>query len=127
MNILTALIVIFGALTLLTGIVITIYPEAALTSVLVDFDKVKFHILSAAVRLVLGIVLITQASESAFPIIVQTIGCFCLAIAFSLTVMGRRNFDILITKVSQALIRFGRLVGAFTIVFGAFLIYAFAS
>jgi len=54
----TLLIVVFGALTLLAGIVIVINPEVIFGFLRNNVEKLSLHILAVVVRLVLGALLI---------------------------------------------------------------------
>jgi hypothetical protein len=56
----TVLIIIFGALTLLAGIVIVINPEVIFGFLRNNLDKLVLHILAVVVRLVIGVLLIYQ-------------------------------------------------------------------
>ena len=74
----TILIIIFGALTLLAGIVIVINPETIFGFLRNNLDKVELHILAVVVRIVLGVLLIYQSSISKFPLVIEIIGCSLL-------------------------------------------------
>jgi len=54
----SALVIVFGALTLLAGIVIVIRPAIIFEYLQRNSDKVGLHIAAVVVRLVLGIILI---------------------------------------------------------------------
>ncbi len=62
----TVLIIIFGALTLLAGIVIVINPEVIFGFLRNNLNKPALHVLAVAVRLFLGILLIYQSNVSNF-------------------------------------------------------------
>ena len=64
----TLLIIIFGALTLLSGIVIVINPEVIFGFLRNNLDKMVLHILAVVVRLVLGVLLIYQSNVSELPL-----------------------------------------------------------
>jgi len=57
----TVLIIIFGALTLLAGIVILINPEVIFDFLRNNLDKLVLHILAVVIRLVIGALLIYQS------------------------------------------------------------------
>lgn len=63
----TVLIMMFGALTLLAGIVIVINPEFIFGFLRPHLDKLGLHILAIVVRLVLGVLLLYQSNVSRFP------------------------------------------------------------
>lgn len=50
----TLMIIVFGSLTLLAGIVIVINPEILFGYLRKQLDKVELHIMAVVVRLVLG-------------------------------------------------------------------------
>ena len=122
----TLLIIIFGALTLLAGIVIVINPEVIFGFLRKNLDKVALHILAVVVRIVLGLLLIYQSSISKFPFVIQIIGWLSIVAAIILAVMGRRNFNRLMSWALSLAKPIGRVGGVIAMAFGAFLIYAFA-
>ena len=122
----TLLIIIFGALTLLAGIVIVINPEVIFGFLRKNLDKVALHILAVVVRIVLGLLLIYQSSISKFPFVIQIIGWLSIVAAIILAVMGRRNFNRLMSWALSLARPIGRVGGVIAMAFGAFLIYAFA-
>ena len=121
----TLLIIIFGALTLLAGIVIVINPEVIFGFLRNNLDKLELHILAVVVRLVLGVLLIYQSSISKFPFVIEIIGWLSIVAAIFLAVMGRRNFNRLMSWALSLVKPFGRVGGVLAVAFGAFLIYAF--
>lgn len=121
----TLLIIIFGALTLLAGIVIVINPEVIFGFLRNNLDKLVLHILAVAVRLVIGILLIYQSNVSKFPFVIEVIGWLSIVAAIFLAVMGRRNFNRLMSWALSLSKPFGRVGGILAVAFGAFLIYAF--
>ena len=122
----TLLIIIFGALTLLAGIIIVIKPEFIFGFLRNNIDKLQLHILAFVVRLILGVLLIYQSNASKFPFVIEIIGWLSIVAAIFLAVMGRRNFTRLMTWALSLLKPFGRVGGVLAAAFGAFLIYAFA-
>jgi len=121
----TVLIMIFGALTLLAGIVIIINPEVIFDFLRNNLDKIGVHILAIVVRLILGILLIYQSNVSKFPFVIEIIGWLSIVAAISLSVIGRRNFNRLMSWALSFVKPFGRVGGFLAATFGAFLIYAF--
>ncbi len=93
----TVLIIIFGALTLLAGIVIIINPEVIFGFLRNNLDKLVLHILAVAVRLVIGVLLIYQSNVSKFPFAIEVIGWLSIVAAIIIAVMGRRNFNRLMS------------------------------
>lgn len=121
----TLLILIFGALTLLAGIVIVINPEVIFGFLRNNLDKLVLHILAVVVRLVIGALLIYQSNISKFPFVIEVIGWLSIVAAIFLAVMGRRNFSRLMSWALSLSKPFGRVGGILAVAFGAFLIYAF--
>ncbi len=121
----TALIIIFGALNLVGGIVIVINPEVIFGYLRNNLDKLELHILAVGVRLILGVLLIYQSNGSKFPFVIEILGWLSIVAAISLAVIGRRNFNRLMSWALSFLKPFGRVGGVLAAAFGAFLIYAF--
>jgi len=118
----TVLIIIFGALTLLAGIVIVINPEAIFGFLRNNPDKPILHILAIVVRLVIGVLLIHQSNVSKFPFVIEFIGWLSIVAAVFLAVMGRRNFNRLMSWALSLLKSFGRFGGVLAAAFGGLLI-----
>ena len=121
----TILIIIFGALILLAGVVIVINPEIIFGFLRSNIDRVAIHILAVLVRLVIGALLISQSSLSKYPLAIELLGWLSIVAALSLAAMGRHNFHRLMTWTLTILKPLGRVGGAFAAAFGGFLIYAF--
>ena len=121
----TLLIIIFGALTLLAGIVIVINPEVIFGFLRRNLDKLELHVLAVVVRLVLGVLLIYQSNVSKFPFVIEIIGWLSIVAAIVLAVMGRRYFNRLMSWALSFVKASGRVGGVLAMAFGAFLIYSF--
>jgi hypothetical protein len=121
----TLLIILFGALTLLAGIIIVINPEVIFGFLRNNLDRPGLHILAVVVRLVLGVLLIYQSTVSKFPFVIEIIGWISIVAAVFLAVMGRRNFKRFMSWALSQLKPIGRVGGILAVAFGAFLIYAF--
>jgi hypothetical protein len=121
----TVVIIIFGALTLLAGIVIIINPEVIFGFLRNNLDKLVLHILAVVIRLVIGALLIYQSNISKFPYVIEIVGWLSIVAAIILAVMGRSNFNRLMSWALSFLKPFGRVGGVLAVAFGAFLIYAF--
>ena len=121
----TTLIIIFGALILLAGVVIVINPEIIFGYLQSNLDRLATHILAVVVRLIIGALLISQSSLSKYPLAIEILGWLSIVAALSLAVMGRHNFHRLLSWALTFLKPFGRVGGVFAAAFGGFLIYAF--
>jgi hypothetical protein len=119
------LIILFGALTVLAGAVIMVNPESIFGFLRNHLDKLALHIVAVVVRLIIGILLISQSSLSKFPLTIELLGWLSIFAALSLAVMGRQNFRRLMIWALSFLKPFGRVGGALAAAFGGFLIYAF--
>lgn len=121
----TVLIIIFGALILLAGVVIVINPEVIFGYLRSNIDRLAIHILAVVVRLIVGALLISQSSLSKYPIAIEMLGWISIVAALSLAAMGRHNFHRLMSWALTTLNPYGRVGGVFAAAFGGFLIYAF--
>jgi len=121
----TEFIIIFGALTCLTGIVILVDPEMVFGFLRKHYDKIAVHILAVVIRLILGIFLIYQSGMSKFPFVIEIIGWLSIIAALIFAVIGRNNFNRLMTWALSQVKTMGRVGGIFASAFGAFLVYAF--
>lgn len=121
----TALIILFGVLTFIAGIIIIINPEIIFGFLNEHIEKLGLHILAVVDRLVLGALLIFQADVSKFPLIIEILGWLSIIVALSFIVAGRKNFKRLMVWAMSQTKSYGRIGGVFAAAFGAFLIYAF--
>ena len=121
----TTLIILFGALTLLAGIIIIINPENIFGLFNKHTEKLEMQILAIMVRLVLGVLLIYQSGASKYPLVIEIIGWLSIVAAIFFAVIGRNNFKRLMSWALSLAKPFGRVGGVVAVCFGAFLIYAF--
>ncbi len=121
----TILIILFGTLTFLAGIVILMNPDLVFGFLQRQVGKVELHVLNVVVRIFFGVLLISQSSISKFPFVIETIGWFCISIAVILTLLGREKFNRLISWAFALVETYNRVAGVLIMIFGAFLIYAF--
>ena len=66
-----------------------------------------------------------QSNISEFPFVIEVIGWLSIVAAIFLAVIGRRNFNRLMSWALSLSKPFGRVGGVLAAAFGAFLIYAF--
>jgi len=121
----TILIIIFGVLTLLAGIIIIINPENIFGLLSKHSEKLEMQILAVVVRLVLGVLLIYQSGASKYPLVIEIIGWLSIVAAVFFAVIGRNNFKRLISWALSLAKPFGRVGGFVAVCFGTFLVYAF--
>jgi len=110
---------------LLAGVSLIIHPETIIRVLRKNADKLWLHIGAVVVRLLLGVLLISQASISKFPVTVEIIGWIAIFAAIVFTIIGRNNFNHLISWASSLVKPFAGIGGVLSICFGVFLIYAF--
>lgn len=110
---------------LLAGISLITNPNIIIKVLKNNADKLWLHVGAVVVRLLLGLLLIDQASFSKFPVTMQVIGWLAIIAAIIFTAIGRNNFKRLISWAFSLMKPFGRIGGALAICFGSFLIYAF--
>ena len=121
----TLLIILFGVLILMAGIVIIINPETLFGFLRNNSEKLVLQVLAIVVRVMLGLLLVYQSSESRYPLVIEVIGWLSLVAAIFLAVIGRRNFSRLMSWALSFVKPYGRVGGILAAAFGAFLIYAF--
>jgi hypothetical protein len=119
------LIIIFGALIFLAGIVILVNPEIVFGFLRNNTDKIEFHLVAIVVRLVLGALLIYQSSVSKYPFVIDIIGWLSIVAALFLVAIGRNKFSRLMAWTLSFVKPLGRVGGVLAAAFGAFLIHAF--
>lgn len=107
----TLLIMMFGTLILFAGIVIAVNPEVIFGFLRNNLDKLGLHLAAVVVRLVLGVLLISQSSISKFPIVIELIGWLSVGAAIILTVMGRHKFKRLMSWALSLVRPIGRAGG----------------
>ncbi len=121
----TTLIIIFGVLILLAGVVILVNPEIIFGFLSKHIDKMELQVLAIVVRLAIGVLLIQQSGVSRYPLVIEVIGWLAIAAAVIFTVIGRNNFRRLMSWALSLTKPYGRIGGIVAAGFGAFLIYAF--
>jgi hypothetical protein len=120
-----AIIILFGLLTCVAGVIIIYNPEIIFGVIRDNLDKVGLQVVAIILRLVLGILLIEYAPVSRFPLIIEILGWLSIAAALTFMLIGRANFLRLMNWALTLLKPYGRIGGIFAAGFGAFLFYAF--
>ena len=121
----TELIQIFGALTFLAGLALVVRPERIFGFLQKQLAKVELHIFNVVMRIIFGVLMISQSSISNFPFVVETIGWFCIGIAAILTLTSRERFKRIFSWAVTLVETNSRVGAALIMAFGAFLIFAF--
>lgn len=123
--IMSSLIILFGALTLLAGLVIIANPETIFGLLEKHIEKLWLQVVAIAVRLLLGILLIYLANVSKYPLAIEIIGCISIVADAVIALMGSGNFKRLIAWTLNLTRPIGRIGGGVAVFFGTFLTYAF--
>ncbi len=118
------IIILFGAATLIAGIIIVINPETVFGPIRRNSEALSLHILAVVVRIVIGAALIIYAPESKYPTAILILGWVSIVAAAVLGIMGRTNFRRLMSWALGLSASFGRVGGFLAILFGGFLIHA---
>lgn len=121
----TILIYLFGVFLILAGFLIIIKPDLLFNLIAKNVDRLWMHVAAVATRIILGGVLIYSAEFSRFPLAISILGWITLIVAVILLVMGRGNFERLISWVIPVFKPYARIAGLLSAGFGGFLIYAF--
>jgi len=121
----TTLIIIFGALILLAGVVIVVNPDIIFGYLRKRLDRLAIYIFAVVMRLILGALLLYESSLSKYPLVIEILGWLSLVAAFSIAVVGRHNFHRLMSWALSFVKPLGRVGGVIAAAFGGFLIYAF--
>ncbi|MEW8659112.1 MAG: hypothetical protein AB2603_12390 [Candidatus Thiodiazotropha endolucinida] len=120
-----SVIILFGALILIAGLIILFSPEIVLGYLKDKQKRPGLHILAVVGRLILGILLISQAAQAKFPLIIEILGWLSVIAAVVLTVIGRKGFRSLMSWSLSIAKTYNRVGGLLASAFGVFLIYAF--
>jgi uncharacterized membrane protein YuzA (DUF378 family) len=121
----SVVIIIFGVLTLLAGLVIIVNPEIVFGYLKRHLEKLELQISAIVVRLVLGALLIYLTDVSKFPIVIEVLGWLSIIAAITFAVIGRNNFKRLMSWAMSFQKPYGRVGGFIAVCFGGFLVYAF--
>lgn len=121
----TFIIMLFGLLVFLTGLIIVVNPELIFGVLRNNLDKVWLQIVAIGVRLIIGVLLILNAGASKYPIIIEIIGWLSIVAAVTFTVIGRRRFLAIMSWAFSLLKPYGQFGGLGAMAFGGFLVHAF--
>ena len=121
----TIIIIIFGSLILLAGVLLLINPEIIFGFLGRNIENPAIQMIAVLVRLIIGALLVTQSSQSRFPLAIEVLGWILILAGISLAVIGQAKFRKLMSWVLTKFKAVGRIAGVVAIAFGGFLIYAF--
>lgn len=123
----TNLVILFGGLLLIAGAVGLLFPAklvAAVKAIVAHPAGIYFAVL---IRLLLGVVLIIAAPQSAFPLTFEVLGWIIILAAILIAFMGRARIKQLTTWWAQRSITNIRLMFLLGVLIGAGLLYAVLS
>ena len=116
---------LIGVLIFLLGVVIVISP-ARITDYLRKYkNHAALRIAAVIARLLIGILLVSQADSSRFPLVIKLIGGVSIIAAVVLWLMGSRNFHRLMSWTLSRANLYMRAGGVIGVVLGAFIVFAF--
>jgi len=121
----TLLIITIGSLILFAGVLLLINPEIIFGFLRNNSEKSAIQVIAVLARLIIGILLITQSSQSRFPLAIELLGWVFIVAGVSLAVIGRTKFRTLITWVVTNLRAYAPIAAVIALAFGGFLVYAF--
>ena len=110
---------------LIAGVLLVLDSELIFGFLTNNTDNPVVQVMAVLVRLFMGSLLITQASLSKFPVIIEVLGWVLVISGVFLALIGVSKFRKLMSWVLTSFKAFGRIAGILAIVFGGFLIYAF--
>ncbi len=118
------IILLFGVLTSLGGVVLIIRPEFIFSILTKYGDSLSIQIFAVIVRILFGVALVIGASESKYPIVLQILGWLLISAALVIGGIGRERFKKLVKWSVKLPTLIYRLASVLSILFGCFLIYA---
>ncbi|MDP6437647.1 MAG: hypothetical protein QF790_10170 [Gammaproteobacteria bacterium] len=120
------IVVAFGILILLTGLILLVSPNPVFGLMQRYSDSSGLYLLAIIIRAILGIALINFSEASKFPAILLVLGWLSLAAAVVIGAIGQSKFKQLVIWGLSLVPKFGRIGGLLACLFGGFIIYAAA-
>lgn len=120
------LTIAISVLLIVASVGVLITPDFIFSFLKYNKDRKSIYILAILVRILLGVLLIGLANYSLYPAVIKFLGFITLSAAVFLILIGRDNFRRLLSWVlnkTKPIARFGGMLG---IIFGVFMLYAFA-
>ncbi len=117
------IIVLFGALICLAGLVILIAPEK-FKSVMNNWTGQPRFLFAVIVRIVFGAILLAESANLKFPLAMKIIGGITILAAVAILLIGEKRMDRFIAlwmRISDNVLRAWSIL---VFAFGGFLIYA---
>ena len=117
-------ILLFGGMISFLGAVLLVKPDSVVGFFRNNSNSLGLHVLAVVARLILGVALITYATESKFPVVFQIFGWLSVGAAVILGAIGRSRFKALLNWALSSTSSLMRLAGLSAVFLGVFLIYA---
>ena len=121
----TTIIILLASLMVFIGIALLIKPTSVLNILKQYGTKKALYISAITARLLLGCLLISQATASSLPLTVELLGWLIIIAAIILMVIGHSRFQKLLISICTHLSSYNIAGGSLAIIFGGFLIYVF--
>ena len=118
---------LLGILLFIAGFSLIIKAELLFDWLENNSDKTSIYVAAISARLILGVLFVTIAAKSKYPLMIKILGYLLIAVANLLFFIGHENFKEFISSFIVFVKPYGLLVGLVVIFFGGFLVYAFSS
>ena len=119
------LVYLIGAMIAVGGVLLLVRPALMIGLIESGAGRPWLYTFAIIVRVVLGVLLVTGAAQSRYPLVVEILGWLVLAAALVLLLMGSKRFYRLIRWIMQKVRPFAPIGGLIGVLFGVFLICAF--
>ncbi len=119
-------VLFIGGLMTLAGLIILVRPAVFFDPLKKYQDSTGLWLLAVVVRLGVGLLLVTAAPASRFPLALEILGWLAIGAAVLIAALGRARFSRLLNWLLQMADTLGRVSGLLALGFGLFLIYAVA-
>ena len=116
------IIALVGGLICLAGLIILVSPEK-FRNVMNSFAGQPRFLFAVIARIIIGAILLLEASNLKFTLVMQIIGGISILAAVVLLLMGQDRMDRMIDWFMKMSDDIFRIWSVFAIAFGAFLIY----
>jgi len=121
----TFILIACGILIAIAGIFMLCVPDVVLDYLDENKSKPWVHQIAIGVRIVLGTLLLLNASVSSFPALIEVFGWVSIIAAIVLLAIGKLRFVKLMDWVLNLLRPYARAGGVAAFSFGCFIAYSF--
>lgn len=116
----------FSLLILAASFILLIKPTIIMDFIQTNAELKGLYGIAILARLILGLALITLAEISRYPLVITAIGWIAIISAVVFIIMGSQQFAAMMKWMSSRVRPWARVGGIAGILFGAFLLHAFA-